>query len=130
MFNFDSQAPLEDNIQSYLTSIRPNPFASQVSMFELYTEMNEALHRLDAMSTDSSRYYRSRNILVATFNKTIGDLKKVGIVAQNRGGEVYLSEAAWQLYRDKELEKTQKAKSFWGATATTPTTDASAEVKS
>ena len=99
-FKFNEQAPLEHNVQAYLTELTQSalrcPFDSKyISMFDLYTELNNALAKVPYDYTNLSRYYKSRSILAATFNKTIGDLKKVGIVAQSKEG-LYLSDAAWQ----------------------------------
>src|SRR5258705_352667 len=96
-FVFNEQAPLEHNVQAYLTEltryVSRRPFDDRcryISMFDLYNELNKALANVSLVYTNQSRYYRSRSILAATFNKTIGDLKKVGIVAQSKDG-IYLS---------------------------------------
>ncbi len=104
-FTFDIHVPLEINVQSYLTSVRNNPFTFQVAMFDLYTIMNATLSAVPWDYTQNTRY-RSRIIQAATFNKTIGDLKKVGIVSQAKNGGLYLSDAAWELRQQSQAPKT------------------------
>jgi hypothetical protein len=83
MFQYDTHKSLEQNIREYLTDYRlSNAPNFRVPMFALYTKMGEGFSNLSA----------------AVFNKVIGDMKKAGIVQTIHGQEVFLSDAAWQLY--------------------------------
>ena len=101
MFEFDLLKPLEWNIQSYLEQVRlANPKSYRVRMFDIFTGINAA-RAIAFTAKKDARGYDSRldyGIPVAVFNKTIGDMKKVGIIGTAKGGEeVYLSDAAWEL---------------------------------
>jgi hypothetical protein len=110
-FVFDLHKPLEQNIQSYLTAVREsNPAEYRVTMFMLLTCLNAA-------KTAAWTIYRSKplgrmagsdpGIPVAVFNKTVGDMKRAGIIGTCKGGEeVFLSNAAWDLYTKEHATKT------------------------
>ena len=104
-FNLDTAAPLEVNIRRYLTLVRvENPEHYRVLTFSLYTELCNALTdiRIALKCAPFSHYYKDGEIPIALFNKTIGDLKKVGIIGTCKGGEeVFLSDFAWELYQTK-----------------------------
>ncbi len=103
-YEFNLLIPLEQNIQSYLTAVRKaNPEEYRVTMFTLFTNLNAArvvaISRWRNRHTGRADWPQDTGIAVATFNKTIGDLKKVGIIGTCKGGEeAFLSNAAWELH--------------------------------
>jgi hypothetical protein len=120
----NTSMPLEDHIQRYLTAVRvENPEHYRVPVFTLYVELKEALIRGDGSKVFyPSRYFRTWELPVALFNKTIGDLKKVGIIGAAKGGEeVFLSNAAWELYTKNHAVNPFDAP----ASSTTPSTEVS-----
>jgi hypothetical protein len=98
---FDTSIPLEEHIQSYLTSVRlENPLAYRVPVFTLYTELKEALLNSNGKTFPKifypTRYFKTWDLPVAVFNKTVGDMKRAGIIGTCKGGEeVFLSNAAF-----------------------------------
>jgi len=105
-FAFDLNKPLEQNVQSYLTAVREADSVNyRVTMFALYTDLKKSMATVISSIPPKHgivlyrNYYRDNDIPVAFFNKTIGDLKKVGIIGTCKGGEeVFLSNAAWELH--------------------------------
>lgn len=128
-FSFDVRKTLERNIESYLTAVREsNPQEYRITMFMLFTRLNcsrtaafilkqRELGQRELTSPDSG-------IPVAVFNKTIGDMKRVGIIGTCKGGEeVFLSNAAWELHVKEEAWRAPSEES------TTPASTDSTEVR-
>src|SRR5260370_37873612 len=101
-YALNTHVSLEENIQNLLTVIRlNNPKNYRVRTFNLYTDIKNVLRQGERYPDGTSifqpsRYFRTQDLPVAVFNKTIGDLKKVGIIGTTKGGEeLFLSDVAW-----------------------------------
>ncbi len=104
-FEYDISQLFEQNLRAYLTAAREsNPTVYRVTAFMLFSDLNAS--RAAAWVDFYKRNPLQRRpatpdygITATTFNKTIGDLKKVGIIGTCKGGEeVFLSNAAWELH--------------------------------
>jgi hypothetical protein len=95
MFKFDNTKPLEYNVREYLTYVRRmNPTNFHVQTFQLYTDLSDAV--TSALPNQNLYRFRDAGLPVAAFNKTIGDMKKAGIVGTTKNSqEVFLSDIAW-----------------------------------
>lgn len=134
MFTFLIQQSLEHNIRTYLTEARKtNPTNYRVKTFDLFSNLQRQIDisigsipvgfiiplHWDYTSPDYRRKRLVESVMsksaglcgripVALFNKTIGDLKKVGIIGTCKGGEeVFLSDAAWQLHERLKVASAQ-----------------------
>lgn len=85
MFSFNVKKQLDYNIRGTLTNVRLlNPANPRITVFSLYSILSKAYN------TD---------IPVVAFNKTLGDMKKIGIVSViGHKREVFLSDDAWKEY--------------------------------
>lgn len=97
MFQFNHCVALEHNVTNYLTDLRlDSPAAYSILTFKLYTDL-----RMGAASRSKEVFnlYKSGDIPAALFNKTIGDLKKIGIVRTAKDSQyISLSDIAWAEY--------------------------------
>lgn len=104
MFRFDYSKLLEHNIREYLTDLKLRvPETPRVLMFKLYTDLSNSLASLRypiSKFTPAPPLYKTFSIPAALFTKTIGDMKKIGIVGTAKDSQqVFLSDSAWDEYR-------------------------------
>jgi hypothetical protein len=100
-YNEQRTRDLESTIRTHLTLVRlQNPTDYAIAMLALYEYITNIMPDMTGCLNQPLPLYAW--VSTGVFNKTIGDMKKAGVIGTAKGGDVvFLSNAAWELYAKK-----------------------------